>query len=309
MKFEYCRSCRDEVVWWAFLINIGQTIYKGLLGIMTGSAALVADSMHSGADVVASGVTMLSLKLSNRPADERHPYGYGNIQFISSAIVGLILILGAIYLIYESTMSIIQGDISTPSIFAVLGAGLSAITNELMYRYQYCVGQENNSPAILANAWDNRSDALSSLAVLVGIVIAVAGFPMADNLAAIVVGFMVIRIGVELNTDAINGLMDSSIDIDDLKVVYNLVMAIEGVEGIVYLRGRNVGEAMHIEIDVKVDRKLPVREGDRITEWIEEKIMYELAHVREVRVMITPVEVIGKKKKTHFDIPIEVNRG
>ena len=152
MKFEYCRGCRSEVVWWAFLVNIGQTIYKGSLGIMTGSAALIADSMHSGADVVASGVTMMSLKLSNRPSDEHHPYGYGNIQFISSAIVGIILILGATYLIYESTMSIIAGDITTPSIFAVLGAGLSALTNELMYRYQNCVGQENNSPAILANA-------------------------------------------------------------------------------------------------------------------------------------------------------------
>ena len=65
MKYEYCRGCRDEVVWWAFLVNIGQTVYKGSLGIMTGSAALVADAMHSGADVVASGVTMMSLKLSN----------------------------------------------------------------------------------------------------------------------------------------------------------------------------------------------------------------------------------------------------
>ena len=308
MKYEYCRGCRDEVVWWAFLVNIGQTVYKGSLGIMTGSAALVADAMHSGADVVASGVTMMSLKMSDRPADEKHPYGYGNIQFISSAIVGLILILGAIYLIYESTMSIVHGNINTPSVFAVLGAGLSALTNELMYRYQNCVGQENNSPAILANAWDNRSDALSSLAVLVGIIIAIAGFPIADNLAAIAVGFMVIRIGVELNTDAINGLMDSSIEIDDLKTVYDLVTDIDNVEGICYLRGRNVGEDMHIELDIKVDRNLSVREGDRISEWIEEKVKYELPHVRDVRIMLTPVEVVGRENKG-INTPIIVNPG
>ncbi len=306
MKFEYCRGCRDEVVWWAFIVNIGQTFYKGALGIMTGSAALVADAMHSGADVVASGVTMLSLKLSNRPPDESHPYGYGNIQFISSAIVGLILILGAIYLIYESVMAIIVGDVSSPSVFAVFGAGLSAITNELMYRYQHCVGQENNSPAILANAWDNRSDALSSVAVLIGIVIAVLGFPMADNLAAIAVGVMVIRIGAELNTDAIKGLMDSSIETDDLKTIYELVLDIDGVEGITYLRGRNVGEDMHVEIDIKVDRSLSVRDGDRISEWIEEKLMYELSHVRDVRVMLTPVEVVGRKRKP-IGVPIVVN--
>ena len=87
MKFEHCKECRDEVVWWAFFVNIAQMTYKGLLGIMTGSAALIADAMHSGADVVASSVTMASLKISAKPADERHPYGYGNSQFISSSIV------------------------------------------------------------------------------------------------------------------------------------------------------------------------------------------------------------------------------
>jgi cation diffusion facilitator family transporter len=296
MKFEYCKQCRDEVVWWAFFVNIAQMTYKGLLGIMTGSAALIADAMHSGADVVASSVTMASLKISSRPADDRHPYGYGNIQFISSSIVGLILILGAIYLIYESFMSILAGDISAPNMAAVLGAALSALTNELMYRYQSCVATENNSPAIMANAWDNRSDALSSLAVLVGILIAVMGFPIADNLAAIAVGFLVVRIGVELNTDAISGLMDSSIEIEDLKEVYDIVMDIDGVEGITYLRGRNVGEDLHVEINVKVNRNLSVSESDDITDRITEKIEYAVVHVKDVLVLITPVEVVGKKK-------------
>ncbi|MEO5341945.1 MAG: magnetosome biogenesis CDF transporter MamB [Gammaproteobacteria bacterium SHHR-1] len=296
MKFEHCKECRNEVVWWAFFVNIAQMTYKGLLGVMTGSAALIADAMHSGADVVASSVTMASLKISAKPADERHPYGYGNIQFISSSIVGLILILGAIYLIYESFMAILAGEISAPNVAAVLGAALSALTNELMYRYQSCVATENNSPAIMANAWDNRSDALSSLAVLVGILVAVMGFPIADNLAAIAVGFMVVRIGVELNTDAISGLMDSSIEIEDLKEVYDLVNEIDGVEGIAYLRGRNVGEDLHVEINIKVNRNLSVAESDQISDWVTEKIEYEVGHVKDVLVLLTPVEVVGKKK-------------
>ena len=304
MKHEYCKTCRDEVVWWAFFVNIGQMIYKGLLGIMTGSAALIADAMHSGADVVASAVTMISLKISNRPADEHHPYGYGNIQFISSSIVGIILILGAIYLIYQSFMSIINGDVTAPNTVAVLGALISAITNELMYRYQSCVGTEINSPAIMANAWDNRSDALSSLAVLVGIVIAVLGFPMADNLAAIAVGFMVIRIGVELNSDAISGLMDSSIETEELKEIYDLVKLINGVEGIAYLRGRNVGEDLHVEVNIKVNRNISVAESDQIAECIKEKIEYEVVHVKNTLVLMTPVEVIGTKKRSQF-IPDE----
>jgi cation diffusion facilitator family transporter len=296
-KFEHCRDCRDEVVWWAFLVNIGQMTYKGLLGMMTGSAALVADAMHSGADVVASGVTMASLKLSNRPADEKHPYGYGNIQFISSSIVGLILIFGAIYLIYESVSAIIAGDISEPNPMALLGALVSALTNEIMYRYQSCVGTENKSPAIMANAWDNRSDALSSVGVLVGIGIAVMGFPIADNIAAVVVGFMVIHIGIELNQEAISGLMDSSLDIDELKEVYDLAQEVDGVIGVVYLRGRHVGEEMHVDLNVYVDKGLSVREGDQIVRWVKEKIEYGVEHVHDIRVSLTPAQVVSANKR------------
>ncbi len=298
MKFEHCRDCRDEVVWWAFLVNIGQMTFKGLLGFMTGSAALLADAMHSGADVVASGVTMASLKLSNRPADDKHPYGYGNIQFISSSIVGLILIFGAIYLIYESVSAIIAGDITEPNPMALLGALISATTNELMYRYQSCVGTENNSPAIMANAWDNRSDALSSIGVLVGIAIAVMGFPIADNLAAVVVGFMVIHIGIELNQEAISGLMDSSRDIDELKEIYDLSNEVEGVIGVNYLRGRHVGEEMHIDLNVYVDKGLSVREGDEIVRWVQEKISYSMEHIRDIHVTLTPAQVVKSSHRS-----------
>ena len=307
MKFEHCKGCRDEVVWWAFLVNIGQMIYKGLLGTMTGSAALVADAMHSGADVVASGVTMASLKLSNRPADEKHPYGYGNIQFISSSIVGLILIFGAIYLIYESVSGIIAGDISEPNPMALLGALISALTNEIMYRYQSCVGTENKSPAIMANAWDNRSDALSSVGVLVGIGIAVMGFPIADNIAAVVVGFMVIHIGIELNQEAISGLMDSTLDIDDLKQVYDLSQEIEGVIGVVYLRGRHVGEEMHVDMNLHVDKGLSVKEGDQIVRWVKEKISYEMEHIHDIRVTLTPAQVVkGGRTGRKTVVPVMV---
>ena len=98
MRHEACKFCRKEVVWWAILVNIAQMSYKGLLGLMTGSAALIADSMHSGADVIASLVTMTSVKISSRQRSDDYPYGYGNIQYISSSIVGLILVIALLTL-------------------------------------------------------------------------------------------------------------------------------------------------------------------------------------------------------------------
>jgi cation diffusion facilitator family transporter len=289
MRSEHCRLCRDEVTWWSIFANIGLSAFKGLLGAMTGSVALVADAMHSGADVVASFVTLFSLKVSARKANDKYPYGYGNVQFIASSIVGLILILGAIYLMYESVMKIVGGNLESPSMIAVFGAIVSIVVNELMYRYQGCVGKENNSPAIIANAWDNRSDAMSSVGVLIGILFAVLGYPIADVLAALVVGVMVAKIGIELNIEAIDGLMDSSIEMDVLKEVYDIAMDTPKVEGVQFLRGRNVGEDVHLDISILIKGKLKVQDGDAISESIKKRIFKEVDHVKDLQVAVNPV--------------------
>ena len=290
MRDEACRFCRKEVVWWAILVNIAQMTYKGLLGLMTGSAALIADSMHSGADVVASLVTMTSIRISSRERSDDYPYGYGNIQYISSSIVGLILIIGAMYLIYQATARIFYGELVAPSGVAVLGATVSVITNELMYRYQSCVGRENNSPAIIANAWDNRSDAMSSLAVLVGVLSAVIGFPMADSLAAAGVGLLVARIGVELNVDAVKGLMDSSIDMEGLKEIYDIAKGAPDVKGVRYLRGRSVGENLNIDVNLYVDSGLTIDQSDGVADLVQKSIFATIDHVSDVFISFTPVQ-------------------
>ncbi len=289
MKFERCKACRDEVVWWAIFVNIAQMTYKGLLGFLTGSAALVADSLHSGADVVASIVTMASVKLSIRTSTENYPFGFGNIQFISSSIVGLILIFGAFYFMYESILTVVEGDLTSPNPLAVLGAIISVAINELMYRYQSCVGRENNSPAIIANAWDNRSDSLSSVGVLVGITIAVVGFPIADVLAALVVAVLVARIGIGLNIEAVNGLMDSSLKMDVLRFVYSITAQMPQVKEVQYLRGRNVGGDMHFDIGIAVDGDLKVYESDFIVAAVKERIFSGIDHAKDVRVTVMPV--------------------
>lgn len=288
MKDAGCGDCREDVVWWAVYVNVGMMVFKALLGVMTGSAALVADAAHSGADVVASGVVLFSVKHSNRKPNAEYPFGYGNIQFISSSVVGLILFLGAMFILYQAVVAIMLDDLEAPNIISALGAIASIIVNELMYRYQSCVGRENNSPAILANAWDNRSDALSSTGVLVGILASVAGYPIADMLAAIFVGVMVAKIGVELNIGAIKGLLDASIEVDILRVVYHLTMECPGVEGVRSLRGRYVGEDLHLDLNIYVHGNLMIQESDAIAETVRSRIFAEIDHARDVRVSVVP---------------------
>lgn len=289
MKYEHCRFCKTEVTWYSIFVNIFLVFFKGVLGALSGSAALVADAFHSSADVIASSVTMISLRISSQPPDEKHTYGHGKIQFISSAIVGLILLTGAIFIMIDAIKNVVGGHYEAPQKIAMLGAAVSVLCNEFMFRYQSCVAKENNSPAILANAWDNRSDAYSSVAVFIGLGFATFGFPIADALAALGVSFMVIRIGLELINDSIDGLMDASPEVDDLQGIYRATRKVAGILGISYMRARTVGEDLHVEINVEVDETLKVYEGDLIVEVLKQKISQELDHVGTVQVFLTPL--------------------
>ncbi|HAT51428.1 MAG: magnetosome biogenesis CDF transporter MamB [Nitrospirae bacterium] len=290
MKYPHCPECRYQVVWYAFSMNVFMIFFKGSLAMFSGCSALFADAFHSSADVIASTVTMISMKISGKPADEDHAYGHGNIQYISSAVVGFILLTGAAFIIIGAVRSIISGDYAAPSSIALLGAGMSIIANELMYHYQSCVGKENNSPAIIANAWDNRSDAISSIAVLIGIGLAIFGFPIADPLAAAGVALVIIHIGLELIKSSINGLMDSSPEVEELREIYNVVRNVAGVLGISYMRARTIGDELHVELSVEVDGSLYVYEGDVIVDVLKERIISSVDHVGRVYVFLTPYE-------------------
>ncbi|ABK44751.1 cation diffusion facilitator family transporter [Magnetococcus marinus MC-1] len=289
MKYDECRNCRDTVTWYSIVSNLILVVIKGVLGVISGCQALVADAFHSSADVMASTVTLASLKISERPADDDHHYGHGKVQFISSSIVGLILITGAIFILIDAIKTIVTGDYDAPNRIAILGAAISVISNELMFRYQSCVGKQNNSPAIMANAWDNRSDAFSSIAVMIGVAFATFGFPVADPLAALGVSVLVIRIGIELNLEAIDGLMDASPEMEELEDIYKIVKDVSSVHGINYMRARTMGDNLHVELNVEVAEALKVYEGDLIVDLLKRRIFQEVKHIGELQIFLTPL--------------------
>ncbi|MBF0422594.1 MAG: magnetosome biogenesis CDF transporter MamB [Magnetococcales bacterium] len=292
MKFPHCPECRNQVIWYAFSMNLFMVFFKGMLSVLTGCAALMADALHSSADAIASMVTMFSVRFSGKPADEDHAYGHGKIEYISSAIVGIILLIGAVYIIVGAVWSVIHGQYGAPDPMALMGAGVSVLANEIMYRYQSCVGRENNSPAIIANAWDNRSDAISSIAVMFGIGLAIFGYPVADPLAAAGVALVIVHIGIELIRDAVNGLMDTSLEAEELRQIYNVVRTTGGILGISYMRARTVGDEVHVEISVEVDGSMYVYEGDVITKALNDRIVSSVGYIGRVYVFLTPVEIV-----------------
>ncbi|MBF0275217.1 MAG: cation diffusion facilitator family transporter, partial [Nitrospinae bacterium] len=183
-------------------------------------------------------------------------------------------------------IKVLEGGGEAPASIAVLGAIFSITINELMYRYQSCVGRELNSPALKANAWDNRSDALSSVGVLFGIVGAIVGFPILDQLAAMFVAMLVAKIGMELMAEAMKGLMDSSIELDELKEIYKHTQEVKGVKAISYIRGRSLGEQVWIDVEIEVNGNITVEESEVITNRVKAVIHRDVEHVGEVMVYL-----------------------
>ena len=289
MKYPHCPQCRNEVTWYSIWFNVFMVVYKIIMSLMTNCAALMADAFHSLADLFASILTLFSLKLSAKPANEQYAYGYGKIQHISSGIVGLILLVGSIFIMVDAVMSIVKDTFGETGRLSLVAAVVSTIGNELMFHYQKCVATQNNSPAIMANAWDNRSDAFSSLGMVIGLLFAtVLGFPIADPLAAIILSLLVIKIGFELISDAVDNLMDATPEIAESAALYKIISTFPKVLGVNHLRARSMGETVHMEIDIRVDGRLKVFEGDLILVALREKIKQELGSIGELQFFMTP---------------------
>ena len=289
MKHAHCAQCRDQVTWYSIWFNVFMVVYKVIMYLTTNCAALMADAFHSLADLLASVFTLFSLRISNKPADDKFAYGYGKVQHISSGIVGLILVVGSIFILVDAAVSIVYNTFATPDRMALLGAVVSTIGNELMFQYQRCVAVENNSPAIMANAWDNRSDAFSSIGMVIGLFFAtVLDFPMADPLSAILLSLLVIKIGLELGVDAVHNLMDASPDVAELEGLYQAIRTFPRVREINYLRARSLGESLYVEADIRVDRNLKVFEGDLILSALKEKIRQTVNNIGSIQLYLTP---------------------
>ena len=155
------------------------------VGVTSGSKALIADALHSAANIITAFAIILSQKVSSRPADNRFHYGYGKVEFIAAGAISLLIILGAIALIMVSIKHLMQGSRTTPHFSALLMALISIGANEMMFRYMHCAGTQLKSQTILASAWANRADCFSSIAVIIGVVGGSLGFRHMDPIAAL----------------------------------------------------------------------------------------------------------------------------
>ena len=277
-----CHWCAKHVGSVNLWTNVGLFVVKLLGGIFGTSQALIADAVHSLSDIIIAVLLLVGLKVSVDPPDEDHHWGHGNIEFIVSLVIGVILICASIIITVTSLTSILEGTMPEPGILAVWAAAISVVTNEILFRHSLCIGKQMDSPAMIANAWQNRADVYSSLAVLVGVFGARMGFTFLDPVAAIIVGFMIVRSGIDTLISGVKGMTDQSFDRAMLADVKKLVLKEKGIRDVSRLRARKVGQKTWIDLEAKFGPEIKVSEVKKIIDSVKKSVMDQFDRIGDI---------------------------
>ncbi len=267
------------------LLGVG----KILMGYIAHSQALIADGVHSLSDLASDFVVLYAAKHVRQDADEDHPYGHGRIETIATVGLGVMLILAAVGITWDAIEHILKPDnLAPPGFWALLVAAVSVVSKEAIYQYTMVVARKYKSKLLEANAWHSRSDAISSIVVLVGIAGSIAGYHYLDAVAAVGVGLMIVKIGWNLTFHSFRELIDTGLEPERLQAIRDSILSVDGVRSLHILRTRSMGADALVDVHIQVDPELSVSEAHYISESVRLKLIKEIEEVADVMVHIDP---------------------
>ncbi|SDW29144.1 cation diffusion facilitator family transporter [Marininema mesophilum] len=284
----------ERGAWVGILGNVALALLKGVAGVLANSRALVADAVHSASDVVGSLAVLIGVRAAKLPPDEDHPYGHGKAESISAIIVSILLALVGLEIGYASIKALF-GPVIAPGWPAVIAALVSIVAKEAMFRYKYRIGKQINSQAIIANAWEHRSDVYSSIAALIGIVGAILGEKLTINLlvysdavAGVLVSLLVLKMAYDLARESIHSTLDHVLHEEDAAELVEAAMELDGVKRVDQLHAREHGFYVIVDVKISVDPLITVEEGHRIGKSLKQTLITRFDHVLDVLVHINP---------------------
>jgi len=272
----------------AIATNTALFVLKLLVGFLTGSIALIADGIHSLSDMTTDFAVLLGVHFGSKEADQNHPYGHGRAETFSAGFVALFLVFVGLAMIYYAAVDIAKGNVTDFHITVLIVAVVSIIIKELLYRLTKKVAIKSHSSALYANAWHQRSDALSSVAVLIGFISLKAGFNYGDQIAAIVVGLMIILVAFRVIGDCLHELTESAVDQDTIEHIKNIINANSSIRQWHKLRTRTVGREVFLDLHILVDPDLNVAAAHEIAEDLENALHEQITRPVNITVHIEP---------------------
>jgi cation diffusion facilitator family transporter len=269
-------------------VNIALAVVKVVIGWLAGSLALLADGVHSLSDVATDAVVLLGLRLGSKGPDQSHPYGHGRAETFSAGLIALVLILVGGAMIYYATMAIARDEVTAPRLAVLIAAIVSIAAKEWLYKATQKIAIQSHSPALYANAWHHRSDALSSVAVVIGFISLEFGFGHGDQVAAIAVGLMIIWVGVRIVSDSLRELTEGAVDSDTIEHIRGVINANSSIRQWHKLRTRTVGREVFLDLHILVDPDLNIAAAHEIAESLENALDEQITRPVNITVHIEP---------------------
>lgn len=268
----------------SIVINIVLAGIKIFFGMVGKSKALVADGFHSVSDIVGSIVVLVGVYLGNKPADEEHPYGHGKLESIAGNIIGVILVITAYSLIVENVLDYFKETVRLiPENITLVIVLISIAVKYILYRYKYNVGMRIKNDAVLADAREHKSDVLSSVGVLVGILLSIYVNPIFDLLLSIGVGLIIGKEGLHIIFQTSNNLMDVQ-DKNLIKEVDKYVNSFGFIENAHDIRMKTSGNMVYLSLHIRLDGKMTIYEGHELSDDIKHSILNKFEDVGDVTI-------------------------
>lgn len=258
-------SAASRSTWVSVAVNVCLSIAQIGIGIFAKSQGLIADGVHSLTDLVADFIVLFASHHSKKDADENHPYGHQRFENAASFILGLLLLAVGAGMVWAAILKLESPEtIAEVHSIALWMAGAALLAKECLFRYMLAIAKRIKSSMLIANAWHARSDAASSFVVGVGIIGNLAGYPILDPIAALIVGLMILKMGWKFAWDALHDLMDRAVDEIELSAIRETLLKTPGISGVHDLRTRKMGDMIIADVHIEVEASLTVEAGHDI---------------------------------------------
>lgn len=285
-----------KVLWIAILVNFVLGTAKVLVGFFANSSAVMADGIHTFSDIASSIGLLVGFFIAKKPADEEHRYGHERAESIAAFLLALLVVAVGLNIGYGAIRNLLAGELAVPGVLAIWVTVVSIVVKEWQYHYTIRAGKRLNSSALKADAWHHRSDALSSLGALIGVLGSRFGWVWMDAAAGVVVAAIVVKTGIEILKSGVNELMDVSLSEVELATLREQI-AVSYVEAkVTQIRSRKISAGCFLDITIQVDGGMTVDEGHQIADQVEAIAENTYENVLGLMVHVEPIPKSGQKK-------------
>lgn len=279
------------------VVNVILLVFKFIAGILGGSAAMIADAVHSLSDFLTDIIVIAFVRISSKPEDEDHDYGHGKYETLATSIIGLALIMVGLYIFYNGARQIWDvmhgAEIEQPGLVALIAAIVSILLKEWTYRFTVSVGKKVESPAVIANAWHHRSDALSSIGTAIGIggaILLGKGWAVLDPVAALVVSVFIVKTALGLLSTSSGELLEKSLPKEVEKEIVDIVESEPEVSEVHHLCTRRIGNNIAIEMHIRMPGEISLKDSHTRASNIERKLRQHFGEHTHINLHVEPLK-------------------